>query len=72
MKRLPLKRLQASEENSARIRFLFMEEGETEADFEEQRRRLIAEGKASETDRFIPFCWKASTSPDTSDAGEGA
>ena len=55
------KRLKAQREGCAeppRVRFLFLEAGETIADFEEQRQRLIAEGKASATDRFIPFCWK--------------
>ena len=61
MKPLPLKRLAGLEQIHAReprIHFLFIAADATAADIEEQRNRLIAEGTARATDRFIPFCWK--------------
>jgi hypothetical protein len=51
-----LDRLQALEEIRApegRAHQLVMEEGETVADMEERRHRMIAEGKADAADLFI-------------------
>ena len=56
-----LRRLEGLEKPHAekpRTHFLFVAAGDSDADIEAQCDRLIAEGKASASDRFIPFCWK--------------
>jgi hypothetical protein len=61
MSRSPRCRLQRLEETQAeetRIRFLFVSARASDAEIAEERDRLIAEGRASASDRFIPFCWK--------------
>jgi len=40
-----------------RMRFIFL--GPGRGDFDTQRNRMIASGAASETDRFVSFCWKS-------------
>jgi len=61
MKPLPLNRLAALEKIRLRerpIHLLWVDDGDTDADVEEQRNRLIAEGRASAVDRFIRIRWK--------------
>jgi hypothetical protein len=61
VKRLPRDRLRHLEDTRAgerRIHFLFVAGEDTAADFERQRKSLIAEGKARPADRFIAFRWK--------------
>jgi len=61
MKPLPLNRLAALEKIRLRepgVHLLWVDDGETDADVEERRHRLIAEGRASAADRFIRVRWK--------------
>jgi hypothetical protein len=37
---------------------LWVDDGDTDADVEERRHRLIADGRASAIDRFIRVRWK--------------
>jgi hypothetical protein len=58
---LPLNRLAALEKTRARARpvhLLWVDDGDTEADVEEQRDHLIAIGRASAADRFVRMRWK--------------
>jgi len=61
MKPMPLNRLAALEKVRLRerpVHLLWVDHGDTDADVEEQRHRLIAEGRASAADRFIHVRWK--------------
>lgn len=61
VKPLPLNRLCALEKLRAReppIHLLWVDEGDTDADVEEQRNRLIADGRASADDRFLRIGWR--------------
>jgi hypothetical protein len=61
MKPMPLNRLAALEKVRRRerpVHLLWVDHGDTDADVEERRNRLIAEGKASAADRFIHVRWK--------------
>jgi hypothetical protein len=61
MKPMPLNRLAALEKIRLRerpIHLLWVDDGETDADVEKRRHRLIADGRASAVDRFIPVRWK--------------
>jgi hypothetical protein len=61
MKPLPLNRLSAVEKIRVRerpIHLLWVDDGDTDADVEEQRNRLIADGRASADDRFIRIGWR--------------
>ena len=56
MKVMSLNRLAALEKVRLRerpVHLLWVDHGDTDADVEERRNRLIAEGKASAADRFI-------------------
>lgn len=61
MRRPSPRRLEGLEKPHAdepRTHFLFVAVDDSDAEIEAQRDRLIAEGKASAGDRFIPFCWQ--------------
>ena len=61
MKPMPLNRLAALEKVRLRerpVHLLWVDHGDTDADVEERRNRLIAEGRASAADRFIRVRWK--------------
>jgi hypothetical protein len=61
MKPLPLNRLSALEKIRVRepaTHLLWVDYGDTDADVEERRNHLIAEGRASAVDRFIRIRWK--------------
>jgi hypothetical protein len=61
MKPLALNRRSALEKQSAReppTHLLWVDAGDTDADVEKQRHRLIADGRASAVDRFIRVRWK--------------
>ena len=61
MKPLPLNRLSALEKIRVRepaIHLLWVDDGDTDADVEKRRHRLIADGRASAVDRFIRVRWK--------------
>jgi hypothetical protein len=53
-----LDRLEQTQAEETRIRFLFVSARATDAEIAEECNRMIAAGEASATDRFIPFCWK--------------
>jgi hypothetical protein len=42
-----------------RTRFLFLEEDETQAQFQARIRAMIASGEAGRNDRFIAFAWRS-------------
>jgi hypothetical protein len=53
-----LEGLEKTHAEEPRTHFLFVAADDSDAEIEAQRDRLIAEGKASANDRFIPFCWQ--------------